>query len=139
MDMNADILLLFRRDILRVHKVRQQCNGPDDAPYAQRLDLGWVIVGDVCLDKSHKPSQVNAFKTYVLKNGHTTHFKPLCHHYEVKERLYNLIQVPEVIPTPYDDLGRSVFHTTSDDNRLALSIEDFIQIHLIATYIKKQA
>lgn len=37
MDMNAEILILLGRDILRVHKVPKQCNGPDDAPYAQKL------------------------------------------------------------------------------------------------------
>lgn len=51
LDDTAQILLLLGRDILRVHKVRQQRNGPHNAPYAQRLDLGWVIVGDVCIDK----------------------------------------------------------------------------------------
>lgn len=32
MDMDAEILVLLGRDILRVHKVRQQCNGSDNAP-----------------------------------------------------------------------------------------------------------
>ncbi|XP_040298329.1 uncharacterized protein LOC121009343 [Bufo bufo] len=130
MDMNADILLLLGRDILRVHKVRQQCNGPDNAPYAQRLDLGWVIVGDVCINKSHKPSQVNSFKTFVLNNGRTSHFKPCVHHYEVKERLSNLLKTPDIIPTSYDNLGKTVFCTTPDDDKLALSMDDkeFIKI-----------
>lgn len=54
-DSNAQILLLLGRDILSLHKVREQCNGPHNAPFAQRLDLGWVIVGDVCLNGAHKP------------------------------------------------------------------------------------
>ncbi|KAL0167347.1 hypothetical protein M9458_039191, partial [Cirrhinus mrigala] len=37
---NAQILILLGRDILRVHKVRQQYNGDHEDPYAQRLDLG---------------------------------------------------------------------------------------------------
>ena len=45
-DPDAAILMLLGRDILRVHKVRKQFNGPNNAPYAQQLDLGWVIVGD---------------------------------------------------------------------------------------------
>lgn len=53
-DPEAEILLLLGRDILRVHKVREQHNGRYDEPYAQRLDLGWVIVGDVCLGRAHK-------------------------------------------------------------------------------------
>lgn len=40
LDPDAEILLLLGRDIVRLHKVRQQVNGPHDAPFAQRLDLG---------------------------------------------------------------------------------------------------
>ncbi|XP_077385348.1 uncharacterized protein LOC144023587 [Festucalex cinctus] len=45
-DPNVSILVLLGRDIPRVHKVREHFNGPHDAPYAQRLDLGWVIIGN---------------------------------------------------------------------------------------------
>lgn len=41
-DPSAPILLLLGRDILSVHKVRKQYNGPHNTPYAQRLDIGWV-------------------------------------------------------------------------------------------------
>ncbi|XP_034073861.1 uncharacterized protein LOC117547343 [Gymnodraco acuticeps] len=46
LDPEAQILLLLGRDVLQVHKVRDQQNGPNEAPYAQRLDLGWVIIGE---------------------------------------------------------------------------------------------
>eukprot|EP00079_Xenopus_tropicalis_P036616 XP_017950387.1 PREDICTED: uncharacterized protein LOC101733460 [Xenopus tropicalis] len=131
MDKDADILLLLGRDILRVHKVRQQCNGPHDAPYAQRLDLGWVIVGDVCLDKMHRPSEVDSYKTHVLRSGRTTHFRPCPHHFEVKENTKDMIPATSVTPTSCDDsFGITVFHTTNDDNKIAPSIEDkeFIRI-----------
>ena len=49
-------MLLIGRDIIKVHKVRQQLNGPDDAPYGQKLDLGWVIVGNVCRESGHTPN-----------------------------------------------------------------------------------
>lgn len=39
LDPDAEILLLLCRDILQVHKVREQISGPGDAPFAQRLDL----------------------------------------------------------------------------------------------------
>ncbi|MEE6525740.1 hypothetical protein FKM82_025948 [Ascaphus truei] len=39
-EQGAKLLLLLGRDIMRVHKVRKQHNGPHNAPYAQRLDLG---------------------------------------------------------------------------------------------------
>ncbi|CAE1305246.1 unnamed protein product [Acanthosepion pharaonis] len=49
LDQRAPILLLLGRDIIEVHKVHAQINGPHSAPYAQKLDMGWVIVGNVCL------------------------------------------------------------------------------------------
>lgn len=75
-DPNAPILLLLGRDILRLHKVREQINGPNDAPYAQRLDLGWVIVGEVCLGTAHRPLSVNVYRTHVLSNGRTSYLTP---------------------------------------------------------------
>ena len=35
--------------------------------FEQRLDLGWVLVGEVCLGNAHKPS-VSTFKTNVMEN-----------------------------------------------------------------------
>ncbi len=57
----AAILLLLGRDILRVHKVLEQRSGPHNAPFAQRLELGWVIIGEVCLGRTHKPADVSVF------------------------------------------------------------------------------
>jgi len=50
----AEILLLLGRDMIKVLKVREQVNWPYNAPFAQRLDLGWVLVGEVCLASAHK-------------------------------------------------------------------------------------
>ncbi|KAJ8346546.1 hypothetical protein SKAU_G00279470 [Synaphobranchus kaupii] len=68
LDPSAEILLLLGRDIICAHRVRSQCNGPHNAPYAQWLDLGWVIVGDVCPRGAHRPT-VDTFKTNILENG----------------------------------------------------------------------
>lgn len=54
LDADAQIVFLLGRDVLQVHKVRDQCNRPNSAPYGQRLELGWVVVGDVCLDAALK-------------------------------------------------------------------------------------
>lgn len=69
LDPSAPILLLLGQDVLSVHKVRKQRNGPHNTPYAQLLDLGWVIVGEVCLDRIHRQLSVNAYKTNILHNG----------------------------------------------------------------------
>lgn len=77
-DPDAAILLLLCRDILCIHKVRKQYNGLNNAPYTQQLDLGWVIVGEVCLRGAHKPSSVNVYRTDVLPTGRTSFLKS-CH------------------------------------------------------------
>lgn len=84
---NAQIFILLGRDILRVHKVRQQYNGNHDDPYTQCLDLGWVIVGDVCLDRAHKPPSVRVYKTHMLPNGRTSMLSPCPNKIHVKETL----------------------------------------------------
>lgn len=66
-DSSADILILLGR--VR-HKVRQHYKSPHNAPYAQCLDLGWIIIGEVCLGKAHKPSRVDVYWTSMLGNGH---------------------------------------------------------------------
>lgn len=73
LDPNAKILLLLGRDILRMHKVQEQISGPEDAPFAQRLELGWVVVGDVCLAGAHRPLEVRSYKTAILDNGRASH------------------------------------------------------------------
>ena len=87
LDPEAQILLLLGRDILQVHKVRDQHNGPNNAPYAQRLDLGWVIVGEACLGAAHKPKDASVFRTQVLENGRHSYFTPCTNHLILKEKL----------------------------------------------------
>lgn len=146
-DPSAPILLLLGRDILSIHKVREQYNGPHNTPYAQRLDLGWVIVGEVCLGGAHKPSNVNVFRTNVLQNGRTSFLTPCDGMIHVKEKFSALIQQQhcnppfspkEVAPaTDTDNLGGKVFQRNPDDDKLALSVEDglFLEIMNREVYI----
>lgn len=125
LDPNAKILLLLGRNTLR--GVREQISGPGDAPFAQRLDLGWVVVGDVCLGGAHRPLEVSS---------HPRHWS--C---ESSPAINNLIKVKEVFgqvpqhqhylsPTTMcvsntlarHDLG--IFTRTPDVNRLGPSMED---------------
>jgi len=132
-DRDAPILLLLGRDILRVHKVREQINGPHDAPYAQRLDLGWVIVGDVCLGTVHKPSEVNVYKANILNNGRVSFLRPCPNSIHVKEdygttqhhsTTFPACEMNTSLHVSTDNLGCSVFERSKDDNKLALSIDD---------------
>jgi len=45
----AEIGLIIGRDSLEAHIVKEQVVGKKGEPFAQRLALGWAIVGEVCL------------------------------------------------------------------------------------------
>ena len=113
LDPESDILLLIGRDLIEAHHVHDQKIGPRGSPYAQRLSLGWVIIGETCLGKSHRTDSVSVKKTYVLKNGRPSLFEPCKNEFVVHET--GLKQ---------NTLGASVFERTKDDVNIGLSVED---------------
>lgn len=122
LDPSADILLLLGRDVIQAHKVRRQINGPNEAPYAQQLDLGWVIIRDVCLSVAHRPT-VNSYKTNILDNGRPSFLVPC------ESRIYTKGRFTEDNPCcestqPKDELSKHIFEQTANDDKLALSAED---------------
>lgn len=129
LDSSAKILLLLGRDIIRAHKVRSQVNGPHEAPYAQKLDLGWVIVGNVCLSGAHKPT-VNSYKTNVLENGRPSFLTPCNNKIHVRERHAEGGSHSENAKVK-DELGKHIFRKTADDERLALSIKDELFLNIM--------
>ena len=54
LDKEVEVLLLVGRDIPALHKVHESRNRPRNALWGQRLDLGWVVLGNTCLDGVHK-------------------------------------------------------------------------------------
>ena len=136
LDPQAEIALLLGRDIIRVHKVRKQINGPHNSPYAQKLDLGWVIIGNVCLGSVHKPTSVNSLFTKTLEGGRPSLFQPCTNRFLVREKPASVIH-----SNPYtanllcdedrDRLGCSVFQGTKEDHKLAPSIEDHIFLEIM--------
>lgn len=134
-DPTAEILLLLGRDVIRVHKVREQVNGPHNAPFAQRLDLGWVLVGEVCLGSAHKQT-VNTFKTTVLENGRPSLLPPCTSFLHIKEKTGHGTAVndgkSEISKPAEEVLGQTVFSHTEHDNKLAPSIEDDIFLKLMS-------
>ncbi|XP_059825157.1 uncharacterized protein LOC132393780 isoform X2 [Hypanus sabinus] len=123
LDPKAEILLLLGRDVIQVHKVRQQINGPLDAPFAQRLDLGWVVIGEVCLGDVHKP-MVNTLKTNVLESGRHSIFQP-CPSVPCIKEAQQGVNKREASD---ESLGQSVFALTKYDNKLAQSAQDTISL-----------
>ncbi|KAL1267084.1 hypothetical protein QQF64_002759 [Cirrhinus molitorella] len=137
-DPNAEILLLLGRDIIRAHKVRRQLNGPHDAPYAQKLDLGWVIVGNVCLGKCHKPSTVNCMRTHILENGRPSYFSPCNNHIVLKEMFNEKTQFRK--PSSLSSCRlQSVFQQTKDDNKFAPSVEDVLFLDMMEKEFSKDS
>jgi hypothetical protein len=65
-----------------------------------------VIIGEVCLGKVHAPTEISVRKTHVLNDGRSTTF-PLCE-YSIK----------------ISDLKDDIFVRTSNDNKVAPSVED---------------
>lgn len=133
LDPEAEILLLLGRDVLRAHKVRQQVNGPHNAPFAQRLDLGWVVIGEVCLGNMHKPT-VDTFKTHVLDGGRHSIFQPCTSFMHVKETQPNISKPSK---SPERMLGHTVFDQTEHDNKPAPSIEDVFFLKIMDTNVHR--
>ncbi|XP_068116194.1 uncharacterized protein [Hyperolius riggenbachi] len=135
LDDDAKILLLLGRDIPRVHKVRQQCNGPNDAPYAQKLDFGWVIIGDVYLNTFQESYDVFSCKTSIRESECTFHSLKHPFNFQVQESfsLKTSCDVQKQIScknSSHQDFGDTIFQITRDDNKTVPSIEDkeFINI-----------
>ncbi|XP_076074970.1 uncharacterized protein LOC143045968 [Mytilus galloprovincialis] len=59
------ILLLIGRDLIEAHHVLEQRLGPSRTPFAQKLRLGWVIIGNTYIDKQTVPIEVNTKITNV--------------------------------------------------------------------------
>ncbi|KAK3569837.1 hypothetical protein QTP86_005855 [Hemibagrus guttatus] len=85
-DPQAPIMLLLGWDVIRVHKVRKQVNGPHYLPYAQKLDLGWVIVGNVCQGDVHRPLTIRTFHMNTVEPKRPTLFCPCPNVFNVNER-----------------------------------------------------
>ncbi|KAK7877393.1 hypothetical protein WMY93_031909, partial [Mugilogobius chulae] len=128
LDPDAQIMLLLGRDIIQVHKVYERVNGPVNAPFAQKLALGWVIVGDVCLGGAHKPAVVGSFKTNVLENGRPSFLPPCQNSFNVKEQLQSHTE-PWDTRSSYQ-IGEQIFQQGEKDEKLAPSLDDqaFLQI-----------
>lgn len=146
LDPQAPMLMLLGRDITRVHKVRKQISGPHDAPYAQKLDLGWVIVGNVCLGEVHKTLTVKTLYTNTTERGRPTLFEPCPNVFNIKEK-HCEIQVPYCPTTQLSDtstceadhLGCNVFKQTRRDNQVSLSIEDNAFMKIMEEGLKRGA
>ena len=119
LDDDAQIMLLVGRDLLKAHHVLDQRIGSDSAPYAQKLPLGWTIVGESCLRRCH-PS-INSFKTNILKCGRPSFLDPCPNYIEIKEKM---VPFAGSRRTTSSNIGQGVFTKTPDDEKISLSRDD---------------
>ena len=138
LDPEAEILLLVGRDAPPLHKIHELQNGPRNAPWAQRLDLGWVVLGNACMDGAHKPTEISSYRTQVLDNGRPSFLLPCSNRLYVKHGSHadftTYLETSQKKGTFFKGsfeygLGDNVFACTNDDNRPGMSVEDrkFIQ------------
>ena len=138
LDPNADIHLLLGRDAPELLKVREFKNGPKGAPWAQKLSLGWTIIGQMCLDIVGGRAHVLACRTSLLSanNGEPwkKHMEP--EHYELIP-CPNQFRIKESLPERRGDPENDIFRTTREDNDVSLSCEDRKFIEIMETGINK--
>ncbi|XP_052799499.1 uncharacterized protein LOC128231119 [Mya arenaria] len=115
LDNEAEILLLIGRDLMPAHYILDQRLGCENQPFAQKLRLGWVIIGECCLDGNHVPQDLNSMKTFINRNGRPSLMEPC-------ENAFN---------------KKALFATSRDDNRIGPSQEDKKFCSLMSTNMKR--
>ncbi|CAG2207700.1 unnamed protein product [Mytilus edulis] len=121
LDAEAKILLLIGRDLMQAHHVLDQKIGKPYQPYAQRLKLGWIIVGESCLSGAHIPKDASVLKTFIDVNGKSSVLEPCSSKLHVSDC----------------DQDKHLFKTTTYDDKPSLSIEDRCVSELMDTEMKR--
>jgi hypothetical protein len=109
---DAEIQLLIGRDLIDAHQVCEQIIGNPKTPFAQRLSLGWVIVGELCLGNSHVNDELNVKRTYILQDGRHSICPPCPYNLKIETA------------DDRENIGADVFKRDKHDNSIGLSIED---------------
>ena len=86
LDTETSTLLLIGRDLPEAHLVLDQRIGPRGSPFAQKLPLGWVVIGETCLGGINRTDYVSTNKTFFLSSGRSSLFKPCSDEYRVTEK-----------------------------------------------------
>lgn len=135
LDTDANILLLIGRNLLRANKVRKRLYARHNNPYAQKLDLGLVIIGDLCLCIAHKPTEVSALKTCCIMDVHhhrdgriNVNKKTLSLKSHTKATACQLQPLNPYSKAVAGHLGETVFCLTNTDHQLAPSVKDVMML-----------
>jgi len=122
-NVSAPISLLIGRDAPEFHHVHDQKidNKNLRAPYAQRLSLGWVIVGETCLGRTCPTTKINVNKISVMRSDRLSTLTPGTDSENIRE---DPDRAEACTVSKMNDITSSVFLQTSDDEKLSLSNED---------------
>ncbi len=109
-----------------------------------KKNLGWVIVGNVCLNGIHKSTAVSTFFTNT-KEQRPSIYDPCPNVFHVKERNGNgqrnnngMCSMDQLVyNNKHDQLGQEVFKVTRDDNKVAPSIDDLSFLHIMEQELEK--
>ncbi|XP_033104025.1 uncharacterized protein LOC117106722 [Anneissia japonica] len=136
-DPDADILILLGRDAPQVHKVREVRNGHNNSPWGHRLDLGWVVIGEVCIGKANHSNTVNIFRTHVLPNGRPSCFESCTNHFDISHPAHPPDPETHYAGRRWPNPGEDVFRVSKFDNKVGSSIEDRQYLKIIASEFSK--
>ena len=108
--------------MISAHHVLVQRIGLDGEPYAQKLRLGWVIMGETCLGRVHTDEKVSVTKTNVLQDeGRESMFQPCPNSFGIKDKQTN------------------IFERTPGDDEIGLSREDREFVRVMEDGFKKSS
>ncbi|XP_056016957.1 uncharacterized protein LOC130053618 [Ostrea edulis] len=127
LDPKAEILLLLGRDIVEAHHVVDQRIGGRNQPYGQKLRLGWTIIGETCLGKTHVPRSINTYKTHLLGSSRASLMPPCTNEFKIREEINNVsygVNSTDALTCESNNFGKDVFRRTKDDEKCGMSVDD---------------
>ncbi|CAB4017795.1 Hypothetical predicted protein [Paramuricea clavata] len=149
LDQEAKIGILIGREAPELLKVRAFKNGPKEAPWAQKLALGWTVSGQMCLDRVGGPVNISSRSTVVQLPPPTLVIEPRVQHEEGAHANLethpgfrtvtcpNYFEVKDEIKDHSEKTKSDVYRTTPEDNEIGLSWDDRQFLHIMEKGIHK--
>ncbi|XP_078329283.1 uncharacterized protein LOC144624026 [Crassostrea virginica] len=116
---DVQIEILIGRDLIDAHIVQDQRKGTSGMPYAQKLPLGWVVIGMVCLSALHIPDKITVNKTHILGNGRPSILQPCENKLHVKDNIFVKTEHDEKVAPSIED---NVFLDLMDENSVGIQM-----------------
>ena len=140
LDKDANIEILLGRDAPELKSPRI-LKWAKEAPWAQKLLLGWTISVQTCLDRVAGPVHVSAYCTALEKDQPLSMSSANVNGVPPVETVScpNYFKVKESHERPFNENRDDVYHTTPEDNDAALSREYGQFLKIVEEGIHKNA